>query len=226
MAKHKSKFSSSQRWAIWTAYGMKCFWCKKTLDFTECEIDYVIPQSTSKIVLSSLTKDYQLGADFSTSGYANCVAACIPCTKRRAKGPFRTLPALPGWFDIIRQKIAMVEAKVNQIEGEQSIKSLLQALQEKLERGEITREDLERVAGPFLRSVEGTPKGTVEFRLSPVVRIFSSPDGMRLQPPAEIKYEKFVERMVESGDWKRRSTEQLNEGPSFGEGRRKPRGGA
>ena len=226
-SKNKDRFSSSQVWAIWTAYGMKCFWCKKVLDFTECEVDHVIPKSTSKIVLNSLIKDNNLGADFALSSCANWVAACGPCSKKRAKGQLKLASDLPSWFNIIRNKIPLVEGKIRQIDGDQTLKLQLQELVAKVEKGEVSREFAERVAGPFLRSVEGSPNSNVEFRLGKTTRLFYGPEGLRLQPPSEIQYEKFVDRMVEGGEWKKKGVEQLREGPRFGEGRpRRPGSGA
>jgi hypothetical protein len=131
----KHNFSASQCWAIWTAYGMKCFWCKKALEFTECQIDQVIPKSVTKIVLTSIIKDHNLGADFSTNSYANWVAACKPCSKKRSGSPFRPGPSLPSWFESIRHKAQQVEAKVKRIDGEQLPDSLLRQLVQKLEQG-------------------------------------------------------------------------------------------
>lgn len=207
---------------------MKCFWCRRALDFSDCLIDYVIPQATSKIVLKSMVKELLLGPEFSIHDYGNWVPACSSCIKRRAAGAHRQMAALPGFFDIVRNRRAAVEAKVRQLEGEQVLVSSLRALIEKSERGEITREDIENIAAPFLREVEGRQGGTMEFRLSRSVRLVLAPDGVRRVPQSEIRYEELAETIVESGDWKKRkSVEDLREGPCFGEGQsRRPGAGA
>ena len=227
MSKQKSKFSDSQRWAIWTAYGMKCAWCKKLLDFTEVDIDFVIPRSVSKIVLNSILKDYELGQDFSMNSLSNWVPACFKCVKSRSKGAFRPVPGLPGLFKLIRNSEQMIEAKIKLIEQQQPVESMLKQLVQKLERGEISREDAESIVAPFLRAVEGAPKTGVEFRLSPIVRLTFSEEGVKVQPPAEIRYEKFVDGMVEGGAWKKKSFDQVRDGEIFREGRsRRPGSGA
>ncbi len=227
MSNHKRKFSDSQRWAIWTVYGMKCFWCKKALEFASCEIDNIIPKATTKIVLKSLAKEYDLGADFSLTGYGNWVPGCRPCIEERSKTAFRPTQVLPGLFKIIRINIPLVEAKVRQIECEQSREALLKQLVEKIEKGEINPEFVKEIIEPFLSGVEVASKTNVEFRLSKSVRLFFSEEGLRMQPPSEIRYEKFVEGLVESSDWKTLSPERIKEGPIFGEGRRRrPGGGA
>jgi hypothetical protein len=219
VAKHKGKFTSSQRWAIWTVYGMKCFWCKKALEFADCEVCRVIPESVSKIVLASLVKDYKLGADFSIDEYNNLVASCRSCNKSKSKGAFRPSPALPGWFEAIRKNAERVVVKIQRIDGDQATEASLRQLVEMLERGEISHDDAEKIVAPFLAAVEGKPKASVEFRLSPKVCLSYSPDGLHLHSASEMRYQKMVENIVESGDWKKRSPERLREGPRFGEGR-------
>lgn len=216
MGKRKSRFSSSQRWAIWTIFGMKCFKCKRPVEFDQCEIGRVIPESISKIVISALAKEYALGSDFSVNDLNNLVPMCRTCSKARGLQPSSVMAS---WFDLIRVKLPQVEAKVRLIDGDQSAETLLKLLVEKLESGDISPEDVEKVVKPFLESVEGKPKSTVELRLSDSIHLFFSEHELRRQPLAEIRYQKFVDGMVESGDWRKRKAEIIREGPTFGEGR-------
>jgi hypothetical protein len=227
MGKRKSQVSSSQRWAIWTVYGMKCFKCRRPVEFDQCEIARVIPESVSKVVLASLAKDYDLGKDFSVNDSGNLLPFCRACNKGKANTSFRSSTVMQSWFELIRVKAPQVDAKIRLIDGDQTAESCLKLMVEKLERQDISPEDVERVLKPFLQSVEGKPKAIVELRLSDSVRLFFSEEGLRMQPVAEIRYQKFVEGMVESGDWRKRSAEVIREGPAFGEGHaRKHRGGA
>jgi hypothetical protein len=226
VTKRKSQFSYSQRWAIWTGYGMKCFKCHKPVEFDHCQIARVVPESVSKIVLSSLVRDYGLAADFSVDDLANLAPVCRACNKGKANTVFRSSAIMQSWFEQIRVKVPQVEAKIRLIDGDHTAESLLKLLVEKVERGDIKPEDVERVLKPFLDRVEGKPRNTVELRLSDSVRLSFSEAGLRMQPVTEIRYQKFVEGMVESGDWRRKSPEVIREGPTFGEGRsRKVRGG-
>jgi hypothetical protein len=40
----KYRFSYAQRYALWRAYDMKCFYCEKPLDFRNMTIDHVLPE--------------------------------------------------------------------------------------------------------------------------------------------------------------------------------------
>lgn len=200
---------------------MQCFWCKKVLEFDSCEIDLVVPGATSKIVLKSMVKEYDLDADFSLNGAGNLVPACELCVNARAKAAFKPTQVLPSWVKIMRINSPLVEANVRQIEGEPSRVALLRQLVEKLERGEITPEVLKEVVEPFMDAVEAS-RIAAEFRLSDSVRLSFNKEGWRMQPLSEIRYEKLVDGIVESGEWKKRSAvERVNEGPEFGEGRKR-----
>ncbi len=221
MGKRNNKVSAAQRWALWTVYGMKCFWCKKALEFVECKIDHVIPESTSKIVLARLVKDYQLNADFSLDGYDNLVPSRNTCSKSKSKAGSRPGAMMESWFESIQKNAERVLAKVHQIEADTSAESCLRQLVELLQRGEITPESAERIATPFLSAVEGKAKAGFEFRLSPEICLLYDTDGARLKSVSEIRYQKLVEHIVESGEWKKnQSPEQLREGRTFGEGSR------
>lgn len=198
---------------------MKCFRCRQLLEFDKCVICRLIPESTTKIVLKTLIKEYELGNEFSTDSIENLIPCCRPCSKDKAARTFRHSPSLKSWFEMIRSALPQIEAKIKLIDGEQSAEAALRLIAEKLERGELRTEDLEKVVKPFLELAEGRPKDTVELRLSDTVRLFYSVEGLRMQPVSEIRYEKFVDGMLESGEWKRRSPEQIREGPKFGEGR-------
>lgn len=200
---------------------MKCFWCAKPLEFASCHIDHVIPVSSTKIVLKSLVKDYDLNANFSTSDCENLVPACGECVKNRGGKPFRAAQVLPGFLKLMRVNLPLVEGKVRLIEGAPSTEGLLKQLMERIERGEISPEFVQDVVEPFLESVEGGAKSSLEFRLSESVRMFRSQESWRLIPISELRYEKMVDGLIESSEWKKPAPEQIREGPSFGEGRRR-----
>lgn len=220
MSKQKHYISDSQKWAIWTVYSMKCFWCKNPLEFSSCRIDCVVPLTTSKIVLRGLVKDFNLGDGFSLSSYENYVAACEACVSTRAKAKFKPTQ-IP--FKLIRETSPFIEAKVTRINAEPSGDRLLRQLVEKLERGEITPETLKSIVEPFLNAVEGSPKTVLEFRLNKSIRLLFNQEGVRMQPLSEIRYENLVDGLVESTEWMEHPSEQINDGPTFGEGRKRKR---
>ncbi len=227
MGKRKnSLLPLSLRWAIWTVYGMKCFKCRKAIDFEHCEITKLIPDSLSKIVLQSIVKEHELGSEFNVNENQNLLPACRSCHKQgKSPAAFKQLQ-LKSFFELIRSKLPQVEAKMRLIDGDSSKEGVLKELLEKAERGEIKPEDVEKLKS-FLESVEGKPRAAIELRINDSVRFnYSSEGALRLQPLSEIRYQKFVEGMVESGDWKRKSPEQIRDGERFHEGRRPKGGGA
>jgi len=72
----KKRLSYAQRYALWRAYDMKCFYCDRPLDFQNLTIDHVIPESLDKEELLSLLNDYEIldnYPDFSVNDYTNWV---------------------------------------------------------------------------------------------------------------------------------------------------------
>ena len=63
----KYRFTTVQRFAIWRAYGKKCFYCEQPLTFTEVTIDHVIPEHILDDAeqLQVIKIQYGLDTDFS-----------------------------------------------------------------------------------------------------------------------------------------------------------------
>ena len=179
---------------------MKCFRCRKPISFDNCEIARLIPENVTKIVLSSIAKEYDLGSEFNLDGLQNLIPSCRNCKKDRAYKSFRHSAELKSWFEAVREKSEKIDAKIRLIDSEHSEK--LKIISEKLERGSVSPEDLERVLRPFIESVETKPRTNLELHLSDSVRLVYAAEGLKMQAASEIRYQKFVVGMVEGGDWR------------------------
>lgn len=227
MGKNKNQHSFSQRWAIWTVYGMKCFKCSKPLNFLDCQIVRLLPESGNKALLASLIQEHGLAGDFSAKGDENLLPACRACRKTSPDALFKSAALARNWFKLIRLNAEKALAKIKLIDSEPMLESGLKQLIEKLEQGQLSPEDAEKILKPFLESSEGKSRSPIELRLSDAICYrFSETELVRV-PLSELRYQKFVDGMVESGDWKRKSVERIQEGPGFGEGGlRRRKGGA
>ncbi len=72
------RLSYTYRYALWRAYDMKCFYCKRPVDFLNVEIDHVIPQSlaASPGALPKIEQEYEITENFpgfSINGLTNLV---------------------------------------------------------------------------------------------------------------------------------------------------------
>lgn len=76
MAKHR--FTYIQRYALWLAYDMKCFYCDRPLDFQNMTVDHVLPESLIQDPerLEHIIKEYKIRdsfPSFSINDYSNWV---------------------------------------------------------------------------------------------------------------------------------------------------------
>lgn len=75
------------RFAVWQAWGMKCYWCDTPKTYVEVEIDHIVPKGLSPTQLKQALNDYGLEHDFDLHDPKNLAPICDPCNGRGRKGP-------------------------------------------------------------------------------------------------------------------------------------------
>jgi len=72
----KYKFSYAQKYALWRAYGMECFYCERSLDFKNVTIDHVIPEylenEGNEAEWKRIRADYELEENFPNFSINDC----------------------------------------------------------------------------------------------------------------------------------------------------------
>jgi hypothetical protein len=109
------KFKSTQRYAVYTTHGEKCYLCRRPIDLVSMEVDHVIPESllgTEK--LSDVLQKLGLPKEFNLNSYANWMPACSQCNSMKSNTVFEPTPI----FQIILQKAVAKEAKAIAFESE------------------------------------------------------------------------------------------------------------
>jgi HNH endonuclease len=81
----KQKFTTAHRRAIWTAYAMRCFYCRERLRWDDLRIDHVVPESLSNDADALRAKLMELGLpeSWDQQANANLVASCDRCNARK-----------------------------------------------------------------------------------------------------------------------------------------------
>ena len=74
------------RFALWQAWGMKCYWCDVPTAYLEVEIDHIVPKGLTQGDLQRVLTDYGLPADFDLHDPKNLAPICDPCNGRGRKG--------------------------------------------------------------------------------------------------------------------------------------------
>jgi 5-methylcytosine-specific restriction endonuclease McrA len=74
------------RFALWQAWGMKCYWCDTPKSYLEVEIDHIVPKRLSKDDLKQALTNYGLPVDFDLQDPRNLAPICDPCNGPGRKG--------------------------------------------------------------------------------------------------------------------------------------------
>lgn len=74
------------RFALWQAWGMKCYWCDVPKTYLEVEIDHIVPKGLKQTELRQALDGYGLPVDFDLHDPKNLAPICDPCNGRGRKG--------------------------------------------------------------------------------------------------------------------------------------------
>ena len=77
---NKHRFSYTERYALWKAYGGRCFYCEKPLEFQDMTIDHILPERLIEFPaeLKVLRKEYEIDENypgFQINDFTNWVPA-------------------------------------------------------------------------------------------------------------------------------------------------------
>ena len=74
------------RFALWDAWGMKCYWCDVPKAYLEVQIDHIVPQGLPQNQLQKALLDYGLSDGFVIQKPENLAPICTPCNGPGRKG--------------------------------------------------------------------------------------------------------------------------------------------
>jgi hypothetical protein len=144
----EKRFSYAQRYVLWRAYDMKCFYCDRPLDFRNLTIDHVIPESLNEEKLTTLLRDYGIlrdFPDFSVNDYSNWVPSDgYSCNNR--KGAL----ILPKTFTVfllnrIQNNLEKVAAELTRLTKQRDETKVLSSLGIAIESGVTTKRQILRL---------------------------------------------------------------------------------
>lgn len=168
------QFSAAQREAIWLAHECKCAYTRELIDVSDFHIDHILPESlagdSSRFESIKVTLD--LPVNFDLFGYDNL----LPCKARAnlQKGPLiLDNPRLQFFLWIASSKKDEVEANLARIEKRKNRGKAVILLQQCLERGELTPDEVSSILLKHSDSPEA---------------IFSLIEGMRFADTDIVKF--------------------------------------
>jgi hypothetical protein len=140
------KFSAAQREAIWLAHEKKCAYTRELIDVSSFHIDHVVPENLADDPqkFQETKAKLNLGKDFDLTGFGNLLP-CKPGANGQ-KGSIIMEPARIHYFlAIAADKKAEIEQRLQQIESRRNRSRALILLQQCLERGELSAEEVGRI---------------------------------------------------------------------------------
>ncbi|MFI7167360.1 HNH endonuclease [Rhodococcus erythropolis] len=119
------------RMALLNAWAGRCYQCGKLLDFSDAQIDHVIPTSHSESEREALLADLRDRSDpdvydFDLNAPANLAPICRKCNLEKSNS-FRWSPRFETVFHKVRAKAEKVEAGVRSLKGERAVAKAIAA---------------------------------------------------------------------------------------------------
>jgi len=104
------------RHMLWWQWGFRCYWCMRPKDFTDTQIDHIVPKSVGQSKLDELLKAFALPAGYDLDDPRNLAPICADCNGPNGKGSrdLAQSPAVGGKLEraekmrpeVIRQVLA------------------------------------------------------------------------------------------------------------------------
>ena len=178
----KYKFSDSQRYAVYTVHGEKCYLCNCPIDLKSMHVDHVLPESLLgyKARLESVINEFGLDKDFEINSYHNWMPSYGPCNLKKLEEVFEPAPIVK----IILQRAAKKAAKALELEektvSKNAIGRALNTLKRSKEKGELTIEVITELKPlvEFHKNERLDELKDEPIRLSPIYEVISDKNGI------------------------------------------------
>lgn len=140
------KFSAAQRDALFRAHDGKCFYTRAALSIGGFQIDHIIPEKllSDPEKLAELKVALQLPDDFDLLGFENLVPAASERNLQKSDMVFNEHDAR-YYLALARAKKARVEEELAKIQRRNTSGKALVLLQEALENGQLSPDDVARI---------------------------------------------------------------------------------
>lgn len=100
----KYVFTNSERYAVFTAQGEKCWLCREPVSLSDMHIDHVVPESLTEDELATARAALQLPAGFAVNSFSNWAPAHPKCNQGKGAFVFDFTPNFELALNRIRSK--------------------------------------------------------------------------------------------------------------------------
>lgn len=151
----KQSFTAAQREAIWLAHSNKCAYTRETLDISNFHIDHVIPETLNEkpeLRAETLTK-LGLPEDFDLLGWENLLP-CRPGANLQKSATVFEPAHIHFFLGVATSKKSDVIKNLEKIERRKNRGRAVILLQQCLERGELSAEEVARILEDYTEAPE------------------------------------------------------------------------
>lgn len=146
------QFSQSERWAVWIVHGDVCYLCDKPINYTDMQVDHVVPEHLldDPERLAEVLTDYGLDAGFDLNAPENWLPSHGPCNRKKSGSTFNSAPILLVQLKRASEKAAAVRAEIIKGVSDRRIGNALAVLETATESGDLKPETLIPLVQRFL----------------------------------------------------------------------------
>lgn len=99
----------SLRLAIFVACRERCVWCSRPLQFSEMEVEHLIPKSLAEDDLVHVLAAHGLPPDYDLNGLQNFASSCRPCNAGKGRKPPPSAPLISLLLQEAQARVPEVE---------------------------------------------------------------------------------------------------------------------
>ena len=180
----QKEFSDSERYAVYTVHGERCYMCREPVDLSSMQVDHVIPEHLldEPEKLASILKAFGLPEDFDLNSYANWLPACGPCNNRKRGRVFNPTPLIQNELQIAAEKAGKAAALASETVSTQKVSRALNTLLRTHEAGGLANIIVEKLRPlvEFHTSRREPELSGLPVRLTPLIEVISEANGLRV----------------------------------------------
>jgi predicted RNA-binding Zn-ribbon protein involved in translation (DUF1610 family) len=128
-------FSDAQKVSIWRADGEKCFYCRIPIQYTEIQIDHIVPEGIPPRQFAELQP--KLPSNFEINSIPNWVTCHQGCNIRKSVYVFET-PTLLYFVGMAGKRADKVQKNLDGFEVQKQNGNLLSTLRVRVEKGHLS----------------------------------------------------------------------------------------
>ncbi|ELX10187.1 restriction endonuclease [Janthinobacterium sp. HH01] len=180
----KKAFSATERLAVYTAHGEKCYLCTKPIDLKTMQVDHIIPDSLEGTArLTEVIIQLGLPSSFNLQSYANWLPACGPCNNLKKDQVFEPVPIVLVLLKRAAEKASKAQAIAEKAVSEQNVQKALNTLERAMTIDALAGEEIKAQLTELFRfqTIYRTPEMVGKpILVSPGLELLADKDGIRI----------------------------------------------